>query len=954
MKVASGTSFPRLFWLVCLVACFGQYGCYRASHYQAGKPFVFKNNIELTADVTNAEKKAIERDLALQLDDSLTPQVKDILFARHTVQYPAVYDTSYVNASMRTMRYYMVNQGFFSPDQGYTYTIDTVNRNRPRKLQYRVTTNFFIQAGPRTLLDSIVVDFKDPTLQRLADSSQKGSLLVKGDPFNVDKITAEINRLIDIYKNYGYYGITQDAFQVQPDTVNPLLINPSIDPLERIHLFAEQQRQQKNPTTDLYLTLAPGLDSDLIKRYYIRQVFIYPDFETTRDNRKTPLTGLYLDSINVRYHTLKFKPSFLLRNNFLQPGALYRQDDYNKTLNTFNFLGVWQVPIIQAREVKDTTHKQSTADSTKRLSAADSSQAARTFVEDSVKAAHSMAVQKARRTLLNARVDSTLNAMDTTHRRVGTTRSYTDTTRSADTTRSDASRSVARTTRDSLALSASDTARGDLSLDSARQILREDNETLLAGGIQKMDISYQGYAAQRRDSVGRLDFYYLLTPAKKQSFNSDFELNYSSNSNNNPAIAAGNLFGTAADFGITNRNVGKEAISMTNTVNGGVEVSPQENWALASVDLGYTNTITIPRFITPFGSINRMRLLAEQTVVSANATYVERIGFFDLNSFNFKYGYQWRTRPNVTWSYNPIDIEYSYLYNVTTSFNTALQENPYLRFAYTNALIMAQNAGMLYNFTNHRHPNRTSSLRANLETSGLLAGIAKRASNNELFGRLFQYIKPSVEYRHEIKYPNNNSWDFRLFSGVGIPLGGDSTLPFFKQFVGGGPNSMRAWGFRSLGPGATHLAPYSTNVFNDRFGDIQLEGNIEYRYNIAEIIPNSLYLKGAIFTDIGNVWDFKKQPFAGGATPAYDSATLDISHFYQELAVSAGVGFRLDFNYFILRFDFGFRFKKPDEPTNDGWQWPEINLAHVFGRSEDNKEWRYNNYNFSFGIGYSF
>ena len=893
MKVASGTSFPRLFWLFCLVVCFGQYGCYRVSHPQMGKPFVFKNNVELSADVTPGEKKDLERNLALQLDDSLTPNIKDILFIRHVIQYPAVYDTSYTNASLSTMRYYMVNQGFFSPEEGYTYKIDTVYPNKPRKTQYRVTTHFFIQAGPRTLLDSIVVDIRDSTLQHLADSSRHSSLLVRGDPFNQDKIQGEVNRLIDIYKNHGYYGITQDAFQVQLDTVNPLLINPSIDPLERIHLFAEQQHQQKNPTTDLYLTLAPGLDSELIKQYYIRQVFIYPDFETTRDNRKTPLTGIYMDSINLRYHTLKFKPSFLIRNNFLQPGTLYRQDDYNKTLNTFNLLGVWQVPIIQAREIRDTSAGQVVSDSTRKLSASDSSITARTFVEDSIKAARSVASDSARRAP-DTRADSTLP----TH---------------------------------------------------------EDNESLLAGGLQKRDLSYHAYAARRRDSVGQLDFYYLLTPAKKLILNSDVGLNYSNNSNTaDNLIAAGNLFGADADLGITNRNVGKEAISMTNTVNGGVEVNPAYDWGIASVDAGYTNTITIPRFVTPFSGINHMRLLAEQTVISTNATYVERVGFFDLNNLNFKYGYQWKTKPNVIWTYNPIDVEYSYLYNVTNLFDTALTENPYLRFAYTNALIMAQNGGVFYTFSNRRHPNRTSSLRANMETSGLLAGIAKRASNNELFGRLFQYVRPSVEYRHEIKYPNNNSWDFRLFSGVGVPLGGDSTLPFFKQFVAGGPNSMRAWAFRSLGPGATHLAPYATNIFNDRFGDIQFEGNIEYRYNIAEIVPNSMYLKGAIFTDIGNVWDFKKQPSAPGSTPAYDSATLDISHLYQELAVGAGVGFRLDFNYFVLRFDFGFRFKKPDEPLHDGWQWPEINLAHVFGRSEDNKEWRYNNYNFSFGIGYSF
>lgn len=887
MNVAS-----RLQWLCFLVLCFGQYGCYRASHYQYDKPFAFKNNIEVTADVSPAEKKDLERTLALQLDDSLQTNVKDYLFVMHISQSPAVYDTSYANSSLGTMRYYMVSQGFFSPEEGYTFRVDTVRANSKHHRKIRVTTNFFVQAGPRTLLDSIVVDIHDSTLQHLADSAHSGTLLVRGDPFNQDKLQGEVNRLIDIYKNNGYYAITQDAFQVQLDTTNPLLINPAIDPLERIHLFSEQQRQQKNPTTDLYLTLAPNLDSTLIKKYFIRQVFIYPDFETTRDNRKTPLTGLYLDSINLRYHELRFKPGFLIRNNYLQPGALYRQDDYNKTLNTLNFLGVWQVPIIQAREIRDTTSTQKAADSTRKIATADSSQAAHTFIEDSIRAAKDL------------RVDSVQKA--------------------------------AR-------------LRGD-----STQPAREDNETLLAGGVAQ---DYKAFAAHRRDSIGLLDFYYLLTPAKKQIFNSDFELNYSNNSatlTNNP-VATGNLFGADADMGITNRNLGKEAISMTNSVSGGTEVNPAYGWGIASVDAGYNNTITIPRFITPLKSVNRLRPLASQTIFNTSATYVERVGYFDLNMLSFKYGYQWKTKPNVVWTYNPVDVEYTYLYNTTNVFNAALVSNPYLRFAYTNALIMAQNGAVFWTFFNHRHPNRTSNFRAALETSGLLAGIAKNSSDGKLFGGLSEYIRPTVEYRHEIKYRNNNSWDFRLFSGVGIPLGGDSTLPFFKQFVAGGPNSMRAWAFRNLGPGSTHLARYqSSNTFFDRFGDIQFEGNIEYRYNIAEIVPNSMYLKGAVFTDIGNVWDFKKQPLAPGAAPAYDSATLDISHFYQELAVGAGVGFRIDFNYFVLRFDFGFRFKKPDEPLHDGWQWPDINLAHVFGRGEENKEWRYNNYNFSFGIGYSF
>ena len=967
MNETSGGTFSRYLWLVCLFGWFGIYGCYIPKHIQPGKPFVFKNNIELTANVSKSEKKSLTRDLSQQLDDSLAPQVKDLLFIWHTILSPAVYDSLYAGNSLQFMKLYMNNQGFFSPQASYAYHIDTVKANRKNKTQYRVTTTFYVDAGARTLLDSIVTDLKDPTLQRLADSSKKSTLLVRNDPYSSDKLQGEMNRLLSIYKNYGYYALTQDAFQVTLDTTNPILINPVLDPLERIQRFEAQTNKQKNPTTDVYITLRPDLDSSLLKRYYVRQVFFYPDFQNTRDNKKVPLTGVVMDSIVLRYRQLKFKPSFLLRSNFLQPGDLYKQDNYNKTLNTFNFLNVWQVPIIQAREVKDTAAQAPPqSDSTKRT-APDSTRSVATgsrrsgVADSSRSAAGSGAIADSARSAVAGSGRS--GVADSSHSVAGSG-AIADSTRSATAGSgrsgvADSSRSVADSTGSGA------TATAGVTDSAGHRITHEDtltNEALLAGGVPRTDTgyisrintSYDAYASRLRDSVGLLDFYYLLTPAKKQSFNSSFEINYSDDNNNPVAIASGNVFGTAVGFGLTNRNVGKEAINMTNTINGGLEVNPRFNWALAEVNVGYTNTFTIPRFITPFRSINRDRLLAEQTVISSNATYVESIGYFNLNSFNFKYGYQWKTSPNVIWSYNPISVEYTYLYNITDAFESALQSNPYLAYSYTNALIMAQNVDLLYSFANHRHPNRTSSIRANLETSGLISGIIKNSSDNRLFPQLKEYVRPSVEYKHEIKYPNNNSWDFRVFAGVGIPLGGDSTLPFFKQFVGGGPNSMRAWEFRSLGPGATHLAPYSQFIFNDRFGDIQLEGNIEYRYNIAEIIPNSMFLKGAIFTDIGNIWDFRKQHIYNGTVPAYDSAHLDISHFYQELAVGAGVGFRLDFNYFILRFDFGFRFKKPDEPVNDGWQFPDINLAHIFGRSLDNKEWRYNNYNFSFGIGYSF
>ena len=227
-----------------------------------------------------------------------------------------------------------------------------------------------------------------------------------------------------------------------------------------------------------------------------------------------------------------------------------------------------------------------------------------------------------------------------------------------------------------------------------------------------------------------------------------------------------------------------------------------------------------------------------------------------------------------------------------------------------------------------------------------------------------QFVKADAEYIFSASHPKS-AFVVRLFGGVGIASKKDTTLPFFKQYFGGGSNSMRGWPVRGIGRGSQPLSPYGSNSFNDRTGDIQLEANLEYRYTIAQIIPNSLVLKGALFVDMGNVWNFRNSKPAGGV----DSTQFQFANLYKQLGVSAGTGFRLDFNYFVLRFDFGFRFKKPDVSKNDGWQVPDINFNNLFRRgvqipdpvdptrtTNDNryKKWRYENYNLTIGISYPF
>jgi outer membrane protein assembly factor BamA len=61
---------------------------------------------------------------------------------------------------------------------------------------------------------------------------------------------------------------------------------------------------------------------------------------------------------------------------------------------------------------------------------------------------------------------------------------------------------------------------------------------------------------------------------------------------------------------------------------------------------------------------------------------------------------------------------------------------------------------------------------------------------------------------------------------------------------------------------------------------------------------------GAVFVDAGNIWtirDYEQQP--GGQ--------FKLNNILSDLAVSYGLGLRLNFDYFIMRFDLGMKAVNP-------------------------------------------
>jgi outer membrane protein assembly factor BamA len=195
-----------------------------------------------------------------------------------------------------------------------------------------------------------------------------------------------------------------------------------------------------------------------------------------------------------------------------------------------------------------------------------------------------------------------------------------------------------------------------------------------------------------------------------------------------------------------------------------------------------------------------------------------------------------------------------------------------------------------------------------------LSGLIQ--NNKFLDSNLYRFIKADAEFTRKIVY-RKSAIALRVFAGVGYEFNSTvspdkkNNLPFFKEYFAGGPNSMRAWQLRKLGQGSS-VKDFALNP--ERYGDVQLEANFEYRFPIRNF--SGVKLNGALFTDIGNIWFLKKVNLVRN-----DSEVFNFNKLGKDIAVGAGAGLRVDFSFFVLRFDYSYKVKDPSpSPANAALQ----------------------------------
>ena len=324
-------------------------GCIVPKKYQQQKPFVFSTNINIQGNLPGSEKADLKLKLENQLDDSLKIRLKTVFPGIRQLVKPPVFDTAAALRSVIFMNNLLHSQGY------YKSTITWDSSLSVKDKQQRVSVDFAVTPGKSYKFDSITYQLQDSALQLLALSRRNNSLLKKGQPYSVEIIAAEMDRLVELFRNNGYYKFSRDDLNAERDTIFSALINPSLDPFEQLRLLQLAKNRQENPVMNVVIQLRNPDALSHFRKYYIRNVNIYPDLDLLDDTATAKYDSVNINGISVFNKYGKFKPSFIALKSSLRPAELFRQRNYTRTYTNFTQLNTFIQVTIDMVEPRDSS-----------------------------------------------------------------------------------------------------------------------------------------------------------------------------------------------------------------------------------------------------------------------------------------------------------------------------------------------------------------------------------------------------------------------------------------------------------------------------------------------------------------------------------------------------------------------------------------------------------------------
>ena len=430
------------------------------------------------------------------------------------------------------------------------------------------------------------------------------------------------------------------------------------------------------------------------------------------------------------------------------------------------------------------------------------------------------------------------------------------------------------------------------------------------------------------DSDSLINYNIFLTPRdKKWVFDIGTNLFYSTFSQGGP----NNLLGFNSTINLEHRNFLKRAYRYFIDLEGTFEFdfSKFPNIDPNTISFQVDNRVEIPKKVELLNFVkflNKINLIRDRTFekfnnetlteIAVGYGYSDIINLYLLNSFNASWSYNYQPNPNSRIRYTQLGLNYIIIDTDPLFEERFLNDNPLLAASFTDQLftgIFLRDIAFYQQTTESKYRTQWAFL-GNFEMSGLenyllnsIVNVFQGNSDYWTLGRVnfAKYIRLENDIRFYKKFSDKTVWASHFNIALAFPYGADPSIiadgevPFIKQYFVGGPNSLRAWQLRELGPGS-----YS-DLLLDPLVDTQPFQSGNFKIDISTELRFKLFwlLDGAVFLDAGNVWTLKEDLERRGAKIS--------TSFLDQMAVGIGWGLRMDFTYFILRFDFGYKLRNP-------------------------------------------
>ena len=208
---------------------------------------------------------------------------------------------------------YMENRGYFKTRT----SADSISKNKRAKAIYTVTTKKQFKIRNVSFPSDSTASQLEKDIARL----KRRTLLKSGNPYDLDVIKAERERIDQRLKNRGYYYFNPDYILVKVDST------------------------VGNYQVDLRLVIKDKTPDEAKQVYNIDKIIVYPNYSLTNNQdsiKAAPAAVEYYKDFTIIDSAHTFKPKIYDRTLFFHRGDTYSRRDHNLSLNRLINLGTFK------------------------------------------------------------------------------------------------------------------------------------------------------------------------------------------------------------------------------------------------------------------------------------------------------------------------------------------------------------------------------------------------------------------------------------------------------------------------------------------------------------------------------------------------------------------------------------------------------------------------------------